>query len=597
MKQPKKIDLYDYQKECVDLVLNKAGQGINRQLINCSVGLGKTVISAAIIKHWMNKHPDKKCLFIIHKDELVDQTLSKINDDVTIINDTPNIDISYTVEKAERKMDPDANFVIASIQTLWQENRLNNINPEEFCLFVIDETHHFVSPKNLETINRLIKRGDDYRNDILVLGLTATTKRADGKELAAIYQEISYSKDILWAIENNYLSEPRIISVMLKTPGRIRKGRNDFVQADLVQLNNDIRNSAIFEAWEKKAKNLRTLSFAIDVPHSKSMNELWRKKGYTSEHIDYTTDPKRRREIIKEFKKGNIQILHNNLILNEGFDDPGIECGLLCRPTSNESLLIQLLGRMLRKQKPIGEPEDVLILDCVDACTINSLKTVPSLIGLPSHTEVKDKKLMDMKRKLDALLNDDFDIDFDKLVSTDLLDKPHELKIEYVNVDIKDHTLPSDIKSKLQWSKNHREEFYIRGENDEVIIIKPNDLVGFNFMIANIKDFRNGTNYIRMRSGLDLQTSINRAEYYIEKYHPHVLNLYSKKAEWRDKKPTDKQIATLRKWSNTRQKWILKKYNFIGKDGKVIIPETRDKASKMISMVISELNKQGRKKS
>ena len=71
--------------------------------------------------------------------------------------------------------------------------------------------------------------------------------------------------------------------------------------------------------------------------------------------------------------------LTNVGVLTEGFDDPGVSCIAMARPTRSEALYAQCVGRGAR----FGSPKsDCLVLDFVDLSDL-SLVNLPSLLGLP----------------------------------------------------------------------------------------------------------------------------------------------------------------------------------------------------------------------
>jgi hypothetical protein len=71
--------------------------------------------------------------------------------------------------------------------------------------------------------------------------------------------------------------------------------------------------------------------------------------------------------------------------LTEGFDDPGVSCVAMARPTRSEGLYAQCVGRGTRL---FPGKTDCLILDFVDLTTL-SLCTLPSLFGTPRDLDLR----------------------------------------------------------------------------------------------------------------------------------------------------------------------------------------------------------------
>ena len=76
--------------------------------------------------------------------------------------------------------------------------------------------------------------------------------------------------------------------------------------------------------------------------------------------------------------------LTNVMVLTEGFDDPGVSCIAMARPTKSEGLCA-MCGT--RSQTRRGK-EDCLVLDFVDLSDL-SLVSLPSLVGLPRELNLE----------------------------------------------------------------------------------------------------------------------------------------------------------------------------------------------------------------
>jgi superfamily II DNA or RNA helicase len=55
-----------------------------------------------------------------------------------------------------------------------------------------------------------------------------------------------------------------------------------------------------------------------------------------------------RREKLARFASGETEVLCNAMLLTEGFDDPGIDCVVVLRPTKSRALYSQMVGRGTR---------------------------------------------------------------------------------------------------------------------------------------------------------------------------------------------------------------------------------------------------------
>ena len=94
---------------------------------------------------------------------------------------------------------------------------------------------------------------------------------------------------------------------------------------------------------------------------------------------------RRARRRCATFARGASQVLTNVGVLTEGFDDPGVSCVAMARPTRSEGLYAQCVGRGTRL---FPGKTDCLILDFVDLTTL-SLCTLPSLFGTPRDLDLR----------------------------------------------------------------------------------------------------------------------------------------------------------------------------------------------------------------
>src|ERR1044072_781946 len=137
------IQLFDYQAEDRAKVVDDFLAGETRLLGVWPTGAGKTVLFSELhleprMNQWLHSFPpDKRQILVIaHRDELISQAVTKIQ--------RSNPDLSIGVEKAEQRAAPDADVIVASVQTLTASKgkRLKNLSPARFRLVVVDEAHH-----------------------------------------------------------------------------------------------------------------------------------------------------------------------------------------------------------------------------------------------------------------------------------------------------------------------------------------------------------------------------------------------------------------------------------------------------------------------
>ena len=165
-----------YQTKFGNDVTEAYDAGIRRMLASSATGTGKTVMFSQLYEKLKSRLPGQM-LVLAHREELIDQNIAKMR----LVNPTLRVD----KEMAEHKADPSqADVVIASVATLGRKGtkRVEKYNWERVSKVIVDEAHHSTadSYRNIFALTRSL----EPTSNGLLLGLTATPQRSDGKALA-----------------------------------------------------------------------------------------------------------------------------------------------------------------------------------------------------------------------------------------------------------------------------------------------------------------------------------------------------------------------------------------------------------------------------
>ncbi len=184
------------------------------------------------------------------------------------------------------------------------------------------------------------------------LGLTATPYRADGNGLSDAYDEIIVVASPKELIADGYLVEPRVFTVprsALPDLSAIRIRGGDYEESALCDaVDRQSLVGDIVEHWERHARGIRTVAFAVSVAHSKHIVDRFKEAGVAAEHLDGTTPKEERDGILARLESGNTLVASNCSVLCEGWDQPAVKCAILARPTKSTGLYLQQAGRILR---------------------------------------------------------------------------------------------------------------------------------------------------------------------------------------------------------------------------------------------------------
>ena len=321
------IELREYQQDIYQKTVDAFRQGNKRVLVTVGCGAGKSYIFAKMAER--TKGP---VLVLTHRRELLDQTGRLFQEH----------GINARVE-----------------MILTEANRLGEY--ERPALIITDEAH-------LSRSNSWMKVLDYY--DTHTVGFTATPVRLDGKPLGDIYSALVTGVSVRWLIDNHRLAPYEYYAPTVVETEGLRVQAGDYVVKDLEQLMSDRAiYSDVLKSWERLAKGQKTIAYCVSVKHAQETAKMFSDAGYPAVEIDGSTPPKKRAEIMQNFRDGKIMVLCNVGIISEGVSIDDVTCCLLLRPTESHALYWQQAMRCMRYQPG----KTAIIVDCVGNYTRNPL--------------------------------------------------------------------------------------------------------------------------------------------------------------------------------------------------------------------------------
>ena len=367
------IPLRDYQIEALNSIEESFSSGKKKVLLSVPTGGGKTIVFST---YALNKK--LRTLVIAHRDELLEQAAEKF----------VMIGGSWEQVGFIRRGEWTPNFyTCGSIQTLYKN--LNDVNGKDFDLVVIDESHHVRAPTYEAVLSKLLETNLDLK----VLGVTATPFRSDKKTLSDFFEEMAYSVDVISLIREGFLVPVKGYLIRLPVDlealklTRNANGELDYTNKSIAQVFNTAEvNSLIVEKWKKLAGERKTIFYTASLNHALNLFAEFERAGISAAYVDGSMPIEKRREILKAFKSGKVQVLTNMNVLTEGFDDPEVECIALVRPTKSLNLYAQIVGRGLRIAP---NKEDCLILDFTGVSRKHTVVGLPELFGIADEKVVK----------------------------------------------------------------------------------------------------------------------------------------------------------------------------------------------------------------
>lgn len=329
------MKLRPYQAQCVEAVLS-GFQQYNKQLVVIPTGGGKTIVFSGIAARLQ----PKRTLILAHREELIDQAIAKL---------ASATGIRAGREKAESRASKSDPVVVASVQSMIR--RLDEWPADHFGLVVADEAHHAISASWQKVLNH-------FDQAAWVLGVTATPDRSDKRNLGGYFEAIPFELGLFDLVNQGFLSGISVKSIPIEIDiTGVRQTAGDYNEADLGQaLEPYLRQIAKAIATECAFR--RTLVFLPLIATSETFRDICREEGLVAEHV-CGVSPDRAEQLAK-FAAGDTEVLCNAMLLTEGFDDPGIDCVVVLRPTKSRALYSQMVGRGTRVAPGKG---NLLLLD------------------------------------------------------------------------------------------------------------------------------------------------------------------------------------------------------------------------------------------
>ena len=362
------IVLRDYQQKAIDDLRAAYAAGKRAPLLVAPTGAGKAVMLARVCHGAADR--GSRVYVMVHTVELVDQLSTTLTAE----------GVHHGIIAAGYDGDASLRTQVCSVQTLVR--RLSNTPAPD--LIITDECHHSCAGSYLA----IYKQWPKAR----LLGVTATPRRLDGRGLGGVYDAMIETPDTAALIAAGHLSPFKAFAPPTVDASALHIRAGDFAAEEVDQLMSKaaITGDAISH-YRQHADGKRAALFAHNIKAAQDYAAAFRSAGYEAFALDGTMDRTIRRQVVKDFRDGRIQVVTSCAILSEGFDLPAIECGIFLRPTASLGLWRQQVGRTLRLFE--GKTHAIL-LDHVGNTARHGLPDDPiewSLADTPKKKRVGEK--------------------------------------------------------------------------------------------------------------------------------------------------------------------------------------------------------------
>ena len=351
---------YSYQQEILDrLEAERTVRGYTRNLVVAATGTGKTVVSALDYKRFRKQNPGKPCrlLFVAHREEILKQSLYTFRAVLRDANFGELFVGSYKPESVDN--------LFLSIQTFNSQDFTGKTTPDFYDYIVVDEFHHAAAPSYKKLL--------EYYQPKILLGLTATPERMDGKSILPYFDNrIAAEIRLPEAIDRKLLCPFQYFGVTdnidLDTLRWSAGGYDKTELSNLYTLSGAVANhradlvvSALLK-YVTDIDEVKGLGFCVSIEHAQFMCAYFNDHGIPSMYLVGSSPDEERNTAKRRLVAGEVRFVFVVDIYNEGVDIPEVNTVLFLRPTESLTIFLQQLGRGLRLAE---DKECLTVLDFI----------------------------------------------------------------------------------------------------------------------------------------------------------------------------------------------------------------------------------------
>ena len=337
--------LLPHQKQILDkLRVEREDRGNFKNLIVAATGTGKTVISAFDYQEFARTHSRARILFTAHREEILRQSLNTYR---SVLQDANFGTLWVGSNRPQEASEYEHLFVSISMFNSRFDEFFALLDSDFYDYIVIDEAHH----SQADSYRKLF----DHFQPQLLVGLTATPERMDGKDLRPDFgNRISAEIRLPQALQAGLLTPFQYLCISDDTDlsdDSLWSGQKYNIERLADKLCAKTRARLIVDALHKYLADeytCRALCFCVNKRHADFMAEQLRLYGFNAQSLTSDTPADERKQLAKDLREGRVQYLCVVAIFNEGVDSPEVDTVLFLRPTESLTIFLQQLGRGLR---------------------------------------------------------------------------------------------------------------------------------------------------------------------------------------------------------------------------------------------------------
>ena len=392
---------HKYQRTIIDklremLAGSPYANANRRALISLPTGSGKTRVAVqGVVEAMRDDGFNGGVLWVADREELCEQAIESWQQVWSAIgSERKTLRVSRMWGNQPRPSSTsEFHVVVATIQTLLSRFVKRSYGYEflrDFTMVVFDEAHRSTARSFSDVMSDIGFSRQQHPTDPFLLGLTATPYRgrdeAETARLVNRYGNNRLDRDAFPSEDaNDVVRELQRMNVLayaehdeivgskfeLSEEERLQAQRTPWLSPNTeIRIARDAeRTERIIGAYKEhiacQPETWPTLIFATSVEHAQTLAAILSADGISARAVSGGTDRYTRRQVVEQFRAGDLKVLVNYGVFREGFDAPKTRAIIVARPVYSPNSYFQMIGRGLRGIKNGGN-DRCLILDVND---------------------------------------------------------------------------------------------------------------------------------------------------------------------------------------------------------------------------------------
>jgi len=346
-----------FQQEILDAIAAERAAGLKRHLVIAATGTGKTMLAAFDYRRFASEASGTNrpsLLFVAHREEILKQALETFRH---VLRDADFGDLLVGGRDPAQ-----SRHLFCSVQS-WNARDLASLPAGHFDYVVLDEAHHAAASSYQRILEHIQPK--------VLLGLTATPERTDGKDIRDDFGGgFTHEMRLPDAIEARHLAPFHYFGIG-DEPGvdfsglSWQRGGYRLEDLDRVIGTNERRARWVLNNLAEhvaEPERVRALGFCVSQQHAEFMARFFSAHGMPAVALTANSPDDVRRKVQRQLVEREIRAIFTVDLYNEGIDIPEVDTVMLLRPTESLTVYLQQLGRGLRLH---DEKSHLTVLDFI----------------------------------------------------------------------------------------------------------------------------------------------------------------------------------------------------------------------------------------